>query len=171
MSSEEGAKSMPILWILFDSLEIQVFEKCSSLPKHRCINQVHEVNHLNEKEQDTHLITGFQDIRHLKSWHKSYRRPLYSEEAAVDEFRISKDNSTIHLCEQNSNQTNCCPRAFRHLSESPQIWENWGVSKVEQFVHMQTPRFAPKHIINFCHFENVYFGSLLLLLHPWMPLQ
>lgn len=51
--------------------------------------------------------------------------------------------------------------------ESPQTWENWGGSRVEQFVHMQTP----KHIINFCHFKNLYFGSLLLLLHPQMSLK
>lgn len=32
----------------------------NEIPKHRCKRQVHDVNDLNEKEQDTHLITGFQ---------------------------------------------------------------------------------------------------------------
>lgn len=89
----------------------------NELPKHRCKNQVHDVNDLTEKQQDTYFQVS-RALLHLlghqtseQSWHKPYRRQLYSAKTTVDELSISKDNSTNHLCKQNSNQINCWPHA------------------------------------------------------------
>lgn len=120
-SSEEGAKSIIIFWILFESLGVQVLQNCSCLAginflsigvKTRCMMSMTW-----EKRSRTH--TCFQVSRPLlhfpelktseQSWHKSFRRQLYSETAAIDELSITKDNNTNHLCKQNSNQINCWP--------------------------------------------------------------